>query len=64
MQRNQIRDDQNQEVTFLENYLITILSGVFINILSMENIQEKTKHMIFGVSFDTTEIHSLLVLVS
>ena len=43
MQRNQIRDDQNQEVTFLENYLITILSGVFINILSMENIQEKNK---------------------
>ena len=43
MQRNQIRDDQKQEVAFLENYLITILSGVFINILSMENIQEKNK---------------------
>ena len=44
-----------------DNYLITILADVFINILSMENIQEKTKRMIFGVSFDTTEIHSLLV---
>ena len=54
MQRNQIRDDQKQEVTFLENYLI-----VFINILSMKNIQKK--RMIFGVSFDTTEINSLLV---
>ena len=47
-----------------DNYLITILADVFINKLSMENIQEKTKRMVFGVSFDTTEIHSLFSLLA